>query len=83
MIGVIVFFIFGASIFHYSGVWFAQFLPMSDSSTYDNTGAAYNTTRILSPQLTLDEAAYKNYSPLFIRYVNQRNGDFRILKITN
>jgi hypothetical protein len=40
---------------------------MSDSSTYDNTGAHYNTSRILTSDLTLDEEAYQNYSPLFIR----------------
>lgn len=40
---------------------------MSDASTYDNTGAAYDTSRILSPDFTLDEEAYRNYSPLFIR----------------
>jgi hypothetical protein len=41
---------------------------MSDSGTYDNRGASYNTTRILTPELTLDEEAYKAYSPLFLRY---------------
>ncbi|KAK6079890.1 Sexual differentiation process protein isp4-like protein 2 [Seiridium cupressi] len=66
LIGVVVFFIGLASAFHYTGVWYAQFLPMSDSSTYDNTGSTYNTTRILTPELTLDEEAYKSYSPLFI-----------------
>ena len=67
LIGVITFFILGASILHYTGAWYAQFLPMSDSSTYDNTGSPYNTSRILTPEFTLDEEAYKNYSPLFIR----------------
>lgn len=66
LIGVVTFFIIGCSVFHYSGVWYAQFLPMSDSGTYDNTGNPYNTSRILTPQLTLNEEAYKNYSPLFI-----------------
>lgn len=45
---------------------------MSDSGTYDNTGAPYNTSRILTPELTLDEEAYKNYSPLFMRYNQER-----------
>lgn len=67
IIGVVVFFIFGCTILHYSGAWYAQFLPMSDSGTYDNTGAAYNTTRVLTPDFTLDVEAYQNYSPLFIR----------------
>lgn len=67
LIGVVTFFIILASFFHYGGVWYSQYLPMSDSSTYDNTGAHYNTSRILTPDHTLDEEAYKNYSPLFIR----------------
>ncbi|KAF4981922.1 hypothetical protein FZEAL_2354 [Fusarium zealandicum] len=67
LIGVGAFFIVLSSFLHYGGVWYAEYLPMSDSSTYDNTGAPYNTTRILTPDFTLDEEAYKNYSPLFIR----------------
>ena len=42
---------------------------MSDSNTYDNMGQPYNTSRILTPDFTLDEEAYQNYSPLFIRCV--------------
>lgn len=68
LIGVVVFYLGLTSIFHYTGVWYAQFLPISDSNTYDNTGASYNTTRILTPDFTLDEQAYQEYSPLFIRY---------------
>ncbi|KAH9898874.1 small oligopeptide transporter [Xylariomycetidae sp. FL2044] len=66
LIGVVSFFIVMASFFHYTGVWYAEFLPMSDASTYDNTGATYDVTRVLTPDFTLDEEAYKNYSPLFI-----------------
>ncbi|OWP04008.1 small oligopeptide transporter [Marssonina coronariae] len=66
MIGVVVFYIFGASILHYSGTWSAKYLPMSDSTTYDNTGASYNVSRILTPKFTLDLDAYKAYSPLFL-----------------
>ncbi len=36
---------------------------------YDNTGNVYNVTRILTPESTLDVAAYKGYSPLFLSYV--------------
>lgn len=66
LIGVVTFFIIGASIFHYTGTWYAEFLPMSDSGTYDNTGSPYNVSRILTPEFTLDQQAYENYSPLFI-----------------
>ncbi|KAF5659908.1 sexual differentiation process isp4 [Fusarium heterosporum] len=65
-IGVFVFFVVGASFLHYGGAWYAEYLPMSDSGTYDNTGARYNTTRILTKDFTLDEEEYKKYSPLFI-----------------
>jgi hypothetical protein len=68
-IGVFLFFVVGASFLHYGGAWYAEYLPMSDSGTYDNTGARYNTTRILTKDFTLNEEEYKNYSPLFIRYV--------------
>lgn len=67
MIGVVTFFLTLCSIFHYTGVWYSKYLPMSDSGTYDNTGKPYNTSLILNDEMTLDEEAYKNYSPLFIR----------------
>ncbi|CAN8097398.1 unnamed protein product [Discula destructiva] len=66
LIGVVTFFIIGASIFHYSGTWYGNFLPMSDSGIYDNTGAPYNTSRVLTPEFTLNQEAYENYSPLFL-----------------
>ena len=64
--GVVIFYIIGASAIHYSGTWSAAYLPMSDSVTYDNTGASYNVSRILTKEFTLDEAAYTAYSPLFL-----------------
>jgi OPT family oligopeptide transporter len=66
LIGLVTFYIIGASAIHYSGAWSAKYLPMSDSITYDNTGSSYNVTRILTSKFTLDEAAYKAYSPLFL-----------------
>ncbi|KAH8775976.1 OPT oligopeptide transporter protein-domain-containing protein [Hyaloscypha sp. PMI_1271] len=48
------------------GTWFAEYLSISDSNSYGNTGKAYNVSRILTPQFTLDEAKYKAYSPLFL-----------------
>ncbi|KAI0449510.1 OPT oligopeptide transporter protein-domain-containing protein [Xylaria acuta] len=66
LIGVVMFFLVFTSFLHYTGAWYSQFLPMSDASTYDNTGAVYNVSRILTSDYTLDEAAYKSYSPLFI-----------------
>jgi OPT family oligopeptide transporter len=39
---------------------------MMSRNMYDNTGAQYNVSQILAPQATLDEDAYKRYSPLFL-----------------
>ncbi len=67
MVGVVLFFILLTSVLHYSGTWYSQYLPMSDSSTYDNTGRHYNVSRVLSADYTLDVEAYNKYSPLFLR----------------
>ena len=60
------FYILGTSLIHYTGLLYGPYLPISDAGTYDNTGRAYNTSRILTPDLTLDAEAYASYSPLFI-----------------
>ena len=67
MIGVFAFFIFLSAVLHYTGVWYSEYLPMSSSGTYDNTGRPYNVSRVLTPEFMLDEKAYKDYSPLFLR----------------
>jgi OPT family small oligopeptide transporter len=66
LIGTMTFYIVGASALHYGGAWYSSYLPISDSGIYDNTGAKYNVSRIVTSELTLDEKAYKEYSPLFI-----------------
>ena len=66
LIGMVVFFWFTAIGIHYSNHWYNAYLPMSDSSSYDNTGSTYNVSRILTPEYTLDLAAYQAYSPLFL-----------------
>ena len=66
LVGVFLFYILGASFFHYGGFWYSAYLPMSDASTYDNTGASYNVSRVVNEDLTLNEEAYQSYSPLFI-----------------
>lgn len=66
LIGVVTFYVGGSALIHYSGAWYSKFLPISDSGTYDNTGAAYNVSQVVTPQLTLDVKAYEAYSPLFL-----------------
>ena len=48
----------------YTGTFFADYLPINTSRTFDNTGARYNVSRILTPDFRLDVDAYKEYSPL-------------------
>ncbi|PYH78790.1 small oligopeptide transporter [Aspergillus uvarum CBS 121591] len=66
LIGMVIFFWIVTAGIHYSGTWFAQFLPISDSSSYDNTATTYNVSRIMTPEFTLDLKAYEEYSPLFL-----------------
>ncbi|KAF2420542.1 small oligopeptide transporter-like protein [Tothia fuscella] len=66
LVGVITFYIIGAMSLHYGGAWYAKYLPISDSGIYDNTGATYNITKIVTSQLTLNEPLYREYSPLFM-----------------
>ena len=46
-----------------------QVSRIMSSHMFDNHGGQYNVTRILTPELTLDEEAYRQYSPLFLSYV--------------
>ena len=51
---------------HYSGGWYADYLPISQNGITDNTGSTYNISRILTPEHVVDPAAYEAYSPLFL-----------------
>ncbi|PKY07216.1 small oligopeptide transporter, OPT family [Aspergillus campestris IBT 28561] len=66
LIGLVVFFWITTAGLHYSGAYWSKHLPISDSSSYDNTGNVYNVSRILTPDFKFDEAKYKEYSPLFL-----------------
>ncbi|PYH93963.1 small oligopeptide transporter [Aspergillus ellipticus CBS 707.79] len=66
LIGMVIFFWIVTAGMHYSNLWYGAFLPISDSNSYDNTGAQYNVSRIMTPEFTLDLKAYQEYSPLFL-----------------
>ncbi|KAL4892509.1 OPT oligopeptide transporter protein-domain-containing protein [Aspergillus ambiguus] len=66
LIGIFTFFWITTSALQYSGTFYSRFLPISDSNSYDNTGALYNVSKILTPDYTFDHAKYKSYSPLFL-----------------
>lgn len=66
LIGMVVFYWITTMGLHYTNHWYGSYLPITDSNSYDNTGMPYNVHKILTPEFTLDLAAYKSYSPLFL-----------------
>ncbi|EKM56748.1 uncharacterized protein PHACADRAFT_254040 [Phanerochaete carnosa HHB-10118-sp] len=60
------FFWFLTPVLYYTNTWYSKYLPISSDSSYDNTGAEYDVTRIVTPEGTFDEEKYKAYSPLFL-----------------
>lgn len=53
-------------ILYYTNTWFTAYLPMMTSDVYDNTGAVYDTSRVVGADNTLNVAAYRKYSPPFL-----------------
>lgn len=51
---------------HYSGVWYGEYVPISENGILDNMGKTYNTSRILTPEHVVDPGKYEEYSPLFL-----------------
>ncbi|KAJ5628655.1 hypothetical protein N7490_010883 [Penicillium lividum] len=66
LIGMVAWFWVLTPALHYSNTYYGKYLPMSDSSSYDNTGSVYNVTKILTPEYTFDLTKYESYSPLFL-----------------
>jgi hypothetical protein len=44
-------------------------MPISSRGSFDNTGNAYDVSRILNDDTTINIEAYHNYSPLFLSSV--------------
>ncbi len=53
-------------IIHYSKTFYSEYLPISDSGSYDRYQKTYNVSRILTKDFSFDLEGYKNYSPLFL-----------------
>ncbi|CAE6466178.1 unnamed protein product [Rhizoctonia solani] len=64
--GFIFFFWFLTPILYYTNTWYAQYMPISSRTSYDNEMKSYDVKRILNADATLNLAAYKSYSPLFL-----------------
>ncbi|KAL4076570.1 OPT oligopeptide transporter protein-domain-containing protein [Scleroderma yunnanense] len=64
--GFVIFFWILAPIIYYTNTWYAKYMPMSSRTAFDNTGASYNVSRIITPEGTFNLTAYEEYSPLFL-----------------
>lgn len=51
---------------YYSNTWYSAHLPLLNPNTFDNTGRPYNTKRIMGSGSTINESAYRDYSPMFL-----------------
>ncbi|KFY90028.1 hypothetical protein V498_06221, partial [Pseudogymnoascus sp. VKM F-4517 (FW-2822)] len=66
VVGLVVFVIITSIGIHYTGALYSEYLPMSTSGSFDNTGHPYNVSMILNDDYTLNDEKYKAYSPLFL-----------------
>ncbi|PPQ77833.1 hypothetical protein CVT25_015327 [Psilocybe cyanescens] len=64
--GFVFFFWFLTPVLHFTNTWSSKFMPISSRGSFDNTGHAYNVTRITNPDTTFNQEEYDAYSPLFI-----------------
>ncbi|KAL2399057.1 Glutathione transporter 1 [Exophiala dermatitidis] len=64
--GFVLFFWIVAPVIYYTNTWWSAYMPLMNSNTFDNTGHTYNTSRIMTPEGTVDQAAYEAYSPMFL-----------------
>ncbi|GAA5902112.1 hypothetical protein JCM8208_002479 [Rhodotorula glutinis] len=62
---IVLFYLLAGPLIYYKNVWNSGYLPVLSSSTFDNTGAKYNISRVLSGG-RLDLDAYQAYSPMYI-----------------
>ncbi|CAL1708066.1 unnamed protein product [Somion occarium] len=53
-------------LLYYTNTWYAQYMPISSRTSFDNSGHVYNVTRIINADHTFNVEKYKTYSPLFL-----------------
>nr|AGA20380.1 oligopeptide transporter 9 [Phanerodontia chrysosporium] len=64
--GFLFFYWFLTPVLYFANVWYSQYMPISSSGAFDNTGQPYNLQRILYSNATFNEDAYEAYSPLYL-----------------
>ena len=63
---VAIFYLLLSPILYYTNVWNSAYLPLLSSSTFDNTGSAYNVSRVVDENLDFVQSKYEVYSPMYI-----------------
>ncbi|TWU72259.1 hypothetical protein ED733_001737 [Metarhizium rileyi] len=58
--------ILGAIGLAYAGPEFYRYLPLSANKNWDRFAKPYDTSRILTPEYTVNESAYQEYSPILL-----------------
>lgn len=61
LIGFVVVAWFVSPIAYYSNIWGSKALPIVSSRVFTADGYFYNVSAVLTPELRLNETAYKNY----------------------
>lgn len=66
MLAGMVLVIIGVAGISWAGPDFMRYLPLEANANFDHFGQPYDVSRILTPEFTFNETAYKEYSPLLI-----------------
>ncbi|PCH33323.1 OPT oligopeptide transporter [Wolfiporia cocos MD-104 SS10] len=64
-VGFVIFFWIITPIVYFTNTFYSKYMPIAGDGSYDNTGAAYNVSRIITNGI-FDEEKYISYSPMFI-----------------
>ncbi|SCU89503.1 LANO_0D05204g1_1 [Lachancea nothofagi CBS 11611] len=67
-VSVVIFFIIILPILYFTNTWYAKYMPVISSSTFDNTQKTYNVNKILNPDYSINMEKYIAYSPLFVPF---------------
>ncbi|KJZ69609.1 hypothetical protein HIM_10997 [Hirsutella minnesotensis 3608] len=62
----IIFTTIGAIGLAWAGPEYYRYLPLSANKNFDRFAKPYNTSRILTPDFTVNETAYQEYSPILL-----------------
>ncbi|KAF2853002.1 OPT-domain-containing protein [Plenodomus tracheiphilus IPT5] len=55
-----------APIMYYKNVLYSSYMPILSAAVWDNKGKPYDVSKILTPDFLFDEAAYKEYSRVYL-----------------